>query len=106
MVRSQFDELAELQDIERGCRFHGFAAGDLVVLCTIGIRPAASTFSDIAHHRLCRSDELVCSLAMPPGHLLNDLGREGEKFNGALVDVEALEAQHNCLIGRPGSIVA
>jgi hypothetical protein len=43
---------------------------------------------------------------MPPWQLLNNLGREGEKLNGALVDVEALEAQHHRLIGSPGSTVA
>jgi len=76
------------------------------VLRTVGVRPTASTFGDVAHHGLGSPNELVCSLAMSPRYLLDDLGRKDEPLNGTLVHMEALETQHPRVVGSPGFFVA
>jgi len=100
VVALQCDEFPQLQDIERGSRFHRLAPRDLVVLRAVCLRVASGSLCDVAHHRLCRSDQLVAPLGMAARNILDDLRHQGEKLDGALIHVEALEAQHVDLIGR------
>ena len=68
------DQLANLQDIERGYTFHGFATSDLVVLGDIRGRPSAHSLRDVAHHRFRRAHKLIDAFGMASWHFFDELG--------------------------------
>ena len=64
------------------------------MLRAVGLRPAPGSLRDVSQDGFGRTDKLVSALGMALRHVANDVANKREKFDGTLIDVEALEAQH------------
>src|SRR5215475_1235600 len=88
--------------IERCCALHGFATRDLVAVRTVSLGPSARAFSDISDDRLGRSSQLVSAVGMASRKRVDDIVDLSEEFDGALIDVETLKAQHGARVSADG----
>jgi hypothetical protein len=91
------------EDVERvdDCgALHGRAPRNRVVSGAIGLGGASGSFCDVERNRQCRSAKLFGQGGMALRQILGQLRRAREKLDGAPIDIELLETEHDVPIGR------
>ncbi len=94
------DNAEDVKSVDDRGALHGRAPCNRVVAGAIGLGDAPGSFRDVEWNRQCSSAKLFGQRRMAFGQILRQLRRACEKLDGASIDVELLEAEHDVPVGR------
>jgi hypothetical protein len=100
------DNAEDVESIDDGGALHGRAPCNRVVAGAIGLGDAPGSLGDVERNRQCSSAKLFGQRGVAFGQILRQLRRACEKLDGASIDVELLEAEHDVPVGRFRGVVA